>query len=151
MKRVAFALSLALSIAACSQAAPPQVKEAWTRDTVGGTANAAVFMRITSQTADRLVSASTPAARKTDLMTMASMGSGAGGVMEMRYLKGIDIPANTPVTLNAGGLHVWLADLTQPLRAGQSFPLTLRFEKAGERHVTVSVIAPSAPPPMPGM
>lgn len=151
MKRFALALSLALSMTACARPAPPAVKEAWTRDTVGGTANAAVFMRITSQTADRLVSASTPAAKKTDLMTMSGNGPGGNGVMEMKYLTGIDIPANTPVSLNASGLHVWLAGLNQPLKAGQSFPLTLRFEKAGERQVTVTVIAPAAAAPMPGM
>jgi len=51
------------------------------------------------------------------------------------------------VSLNPMGLHVWLVDLTQPLKAGQSFPLTLKFEKAGERQVTVSVIEPAATPP----
>ena len=147
MKRFAFALLLALPVMACVQAAPPEVKDAWTRDTVGGTANAAVFMTITSQTPDRLVSASTPVAKKTDLMTMA----GGSGAMEMQYLKGIDIPAGKPVSLNATGLHVWLADLNQPLSAGQSFPLTLKFEKAGERQVTVSIIKPAAAPPMSGM
>ena len=39
----------------------------------------------------------------------------------------------------------------QPLKAGESFPLTLEFEKAGKREVTVSVIAPAAPAPMAGM
>ncbi len=144
MGRLALALLLVVPITACSQAAPPAVKDAWTRDTVGGTANAAVFMTITSQAPDRLVSASTPVAKKTDLMTMA----GGSSAMEMTYVKGIDLPANTPVSLNSSGLHVWLADLNQPLKAGQSFPLTLKFEKAGERQVTVSVIKPAAAPPM---
>jgi copper(I)-binding protein len=71
--------------------------------------------------------------------------------MEMKYVQGIDLPAGTPVSLNSGGLHVWLADLNQPLKAGQSFPLTLKFEKAGERKVVVSVIKPAAAPPMSGM
>ena len=104
-------------------------------------------MTITSERADRLVRASTPIAKKIDLMTI-SEGNGA---MEMKYLKGIDIPANKPVSLNSGGLHVWLADLKQPLRAGQTFPLFLKFEKAGQRQVTVSVISPASAPPMSGM
>jgi copper(I)-binding protein len=140
-------LLLSLPVAACVQAAPPEVKDVWTRDTVGGTANAAVFMTITSQTPDRLVSASTPVAKKTDLMTMA----GGSGAMEMKYLEGIDIPAGKPVSLNATGLHVWLAGLNQPLSAGQTFPLTLKFEKAGERQVIVSIIKPAAAAPMSGM
>ena len=147
MRRLALALLLLLPITACGQPVPPEVKDVWTRDSVGGRANAAVFMTIRSQTPDRLIAASAPVAQRTDLMTMTS-GSGAMG---MRYVDGIDIPAGTPVSLNPTGLHVWLADLNQPLRAGQSFPLTLEFENAGRRQVTVSVIGPAAAPPVSGM
>jgi copper(I)-binding protein len=132
---------------ACQQAAPLEVKEVWARDTVGSTANAAVYMTITSPAADRLIGASAPVAKKTDLMTM----EGGSSAMGMKYLEAIDIPAGKPVSLNPRGLHVWLAVLNAPLKAGQSFPLTLRFEKAGERQVTVSVIKPAEAPPMPGM
>lgn len=147
MGRSVFALALLLPVTACQQAAPVEVKAVWARDTVGGTASAAVYMTITSPTADRLVGASTAVAAKTDLMTMTS----AGGAMGMDYVQAIDLPAGKPVSLNSTGLHVWLAALKQPLKAGQSFPLTLKFEKAGEREVTVSVIEPAAAPPMPGM
>ena len=147
MRRLAFALFLLFPVVACVQPAPLEVKDVWTRDTVGSTANAAVFMTISSPTPDRLIAASTPVAEKTDLMTMA----GGSGAMEMTYLEGIDIPADTPVSLNPSGLHVWLADLNQPLRAGQSFPLILEFEKAGQRRIIVSVISPAAAPPMSGM
>jgi len=140
-------LFLTLPVAACQQAAPLEVNNVWARDTVGGTANAAVFMTIASPTADRLVSAYAPVAKKTDLMTM----EGGSGAMTMQYLDGIDIPANTPVSLNPTGLHVWLADLNQPLKAGQTYPLTLKFEKAGARQVTISVIKPAEAPPMSSM
>lgn len=147
MRRSAFALFLLLPVMACQQAAPPDVKDVWTRATAGSAANAAVYMTIRSQTPDRLIAASTPAAKKTDLMTM----TGEGGAMGMKYLTAIDIPAGQPVSLDSSGLHVWLAGLAQPLEAGRTFPLTLRFEKAGDRQVTVTVIAPAAMPPMPGM
>ena len=147
MGRSLFALSMMLPLMACQQAAPLEVKEVWARDTIGGTANGAVYMTIVSPLADRLVSAATPIAAKTDLMTMTT----ANGTMGMNYLQAIDIPAGKPVSLNATGLHVWLAGLKQPLKAGQSFPLTLTFEKAGTRQVTVSVVAAAAPSPMPGM
>ena len=136
-------LSLTLVLASCSQPSALEVKDPWARDTVGSVANAAVFMTIVSPGADRLIAASTPAAGKTDLMTM---GRG-GNVMEMKYLQAIDIPADKPVSLNPGGLHVWLAELKQPLKAGETFPLDLRFEKAGERRVNVTVVKPSDPPP----
>jgi len=119
----------------------------WARGTAGSSVNAAVFMTITSQNPDRLIAASTPVATKTDLMTI----EGGSSATEMAYLKTIDIPANKPVSLNPGGLHVWLAGLKRPLKAGEAFPLTLTFEKAGRREVTVSVQKPGAAPPMPGM
>ena len=74
VKRLALA-SLIVPLLSCSQPAQLEVKDPWTRDTVGSVANAAIFMSITSPTEDRLVSASTPAARKTDLMTMVAAGT----------------------------------------------------------------------------
>ncbi len=144
--RQAFALFLSVPLAACGQPAPLEVKDVWARDTVGRKANAAVFMTITSPTPDRLIAASAPVAKKTDLMTM----EGGSSAMAMKYLKAIDIPADKPVSLNPSGLHVWLADLNRPLSAGQSFPLALDFEKAGRHRVVVTVIEPAAAPPMSG-
>jgi len=119
------------------------VQAAWARDTVGPTANAAVFMKMRSGAADRLISASAPVANKADLMTF----EGGMGAMRMRYVAGVDIPANDPVSLDPNGLHVWLSALKAPLRQGQTFPLSLRFKNAGERRVIVKVIGPSATPP----
>ncbi len=147
MKRLAFALALGLALAACGQPARPEIRNVWTRDTVGNTANAAVFMTIRSSTADRLVAASTPVARQTDLMTM----KGGSNAMSMDYVEAIDIPANTPVYLDPAGLHVWLAGLNQPLKNGESFPLTLEFEKSGKREVRVAIIGPASPAPTSGM
>jgi copper(I)-binding protein len=146
VKQLALALVLLFPVAACEQPAGVEVEHAWTRDTVGSTANAAVFLTITSPTPDRIIAASAPVANKTDLMTKET----AGGTMAMAYLEDIDIPANQPVSLDASGLHVWLADLKQPLKAGQIFPLVLEFEKGGKHRVDVSVIAPAAAPPMSG-
>ena len=140
MKR--FVAFLAVGLLTSCQAAELEIKDAWARATVGGTANAAVFMTISSGTPDRLLGAASPLAGKTDLMTMTS----ANGAMSMDYLKSIEVPGGNPVSLNPTGLHVWLADLKRPLKAGERIPVTLRFENAGERQVSVAVIAPSAPP-----
>lgn len=148
MRGLASALLLLLPIAACApQPAPLEVNDVWTRATVGGVTNAAVFMKITSPAADRLIGASSAVAAETDLMSMQA----DGGAMGMVYVADIDIPANEPVSLDPRGLHVWLAGLSAPLEAGQTFPLVLHFEKAGEREVIVSIIAPTAAPPKPEM
>ncbi|MEJ0061482.1 MAG: copper chaperone PCu(A)C [Terricaulis sp.] len=132
---------------ACGQPAGLKVENVWTRDTIGSSANAAVYMTITAPAADRLIAASSPVANRTDLMTMEGGASATG----MAYVEAIDLPANTAVSLAPSGLHVWLADLKQPLTAGQTFPLVLEFENAGQREVIVSVIAPNAMAPMSGM
>jgi copper(I)-binding protein len=147
MRKFALALALLLPAVALAQPARAEMKDIWARDTVGSTANAAVYMTIISPAPDRLLAASTPAANKTDLMTM----QGGSSAMEMKYLKAIEIPANKPVSLNPTGLHVWLTGLNHPLVAGQTFPLTLTFEKAGQRTITVPIIKPGAPAPMAGM
>ena len=144
MLRSAFALLLVAALAACGKPPRLEVDDAWTRASAGSAENAAVFMTIRSGTPDRLIGASTTAANKTDLMTMES----DEGAMSMKYLDAIDIPANQPVSLDPTGLHVWLAGLDEPLRAGQTFALILEFEKAGEQRVEVTVIEPAAPPPM---
>src|SRR5262249_1941298 len=79
--------------------------------------------------------ASTPVAKKAGLHTMTMEGS----VMKMRPLSGIDVPANQPVTLKPGGMHIMLEGLNEPLQAGKSFPLTLNFEKAGQKQIEVAV------------
>ena len=53
--------------------------------------------------------------------------------MKMRQVDAVPLPAGQAVTLSPGGYHIMLVDLKAPLVAGQSFPLTLTFEKAGTR------------------
>jgi hypothetical protein len=72
-----------------------------------------------------------------------------GDVMRMRQIDGIDLPAGGMVELKPGGFHLMFMELKAPLQAGTRFPLTLRFEKAGELAVTVAVETPGAPASVP--
>ena len=129
------ALALAVAgVAALAQAAP-KVEDAWARPTVAGQGGGGGFLKITSASADRLVAASAPVSKTVELHTMQMDGD----VMRMRQVPAIDIPAGQTVELKPGGLHVMFIGLTQTLKDGSSFPLTLRFEKAGEVKVEVKV------------
>jgi hypothetical protein len=135
-------------VAAVASAQPGglAVDNAWARATPGKSTTGAAYVTIRSPTSDRLVAASTPVADKAELHTMSMSGM----VMKMRPVSGVDIPAGQPVTLAPGGLHIMLMGLKKPLKAGQSFPLTLIFDKAGKRTVDVAVEKVGATGPAPG-
>ena len=142
-KFVALVVSLVVASAALAQTNQLEVSNAWARATPGKAENGAAYLTIQSPTPDRLLSVSAPVAKKAELHTMSMEGM----VMKMRPLANLDIPAGQPVTLKPGGEHVMLLGLDAPLREGQSFPLTLTFEKAGTRTVTVAIEKPGAAGP----
>jgi copper(I)-binding protein len=129
-----------------AEANPPRsgdlmIEAPWTR-AAGANGNGAGFMRITNRGTepDRLVSATTDAARVIELHTHIH----DGGVMRMRPVPDIPIPPGATVTLQPGGLHVMLIGLTAPLAQGTRVPLTLRFARAGEVRVMLDVQAAGA-------
>ncbi|MBL8702855.1 MAG: copper chaperone PCu(A)C [Alphaproteobacteria bacterium] len=141
---VAFGLALGLVLAGPGGAAGAEFNAGTMRvhtpvafSTPAAARNGAAYliMQNRGSAADRLMSASTPAAARVELHSTVT----EGGVMKMRPLTAIDIPAGGTVRLQRGGQHVMLLDLREPLKAGASFPLTLVFEKAGALEVTVNV------------
>jgi len=91
-------------------------------------------------TSDRLIGAASPVAGGAELHEMAM----DGGVMKMRAIGAMDVPAGGKLELKPGGLHVMMVDLKQPLKPGDKLPLTLTFEKAGSIVVSVDVEAMGA-------
>jgi copper(I)-binding protein len=109
------------------------------RFTVAGQTAGGGFMKLVNNgAADRLLSASAPVCDRVEMHTMRMEGD----VMRMRQLETIELPASKTVELKPGGLHLMLVGLKAPLKAGERFPLTLRFEKAGEVTVEVAIEAP---------
>ncbi len=71
----------------------------------------------------------------------------SGGVMRMREVADIALQPGEPVNMRpGGGLHIMLIGLKQPLREGDSFPMTLEFERGGTTEVKVVVQVPKARP-----
>lgn len=95
------------------------------------------YLKLANQgaAADRLLSASSPAAAAVEMHSMAMEGD----VMKMRQVDAIELPAGATVELKPGGYHLMLTGLKGPLKAGDKLPLTLKFAKAGEVVVTVNV------------
>jgi copper(I)-binding protein len=67
------------------------------------------------------------------------------GVMRMRMVDEIAIAPGQPIKMRPGqGLHFMLIELKQALREGQTFPMTLEFERGGKAEVRVVVQVPKA-------
>ncbi|MFA7822618.1 copper chaperone PCu(A)C [Aeromonas dhakensis] len=109
----------------------------WSREMppVAPTAAAYFVVHNKGSEADRLLSVSTPVAGKAELHEHVH----ADGVMKMQQVQDVVIPAGGEVKFEPMGYHVMLFDLKQQAKAGERFPLTLNFEKAGKVDVEVAV------------
>jgi copper(I)-binding protein len=118
------------------------VEGPWARASAGPAMAGAAYMTLNNAGAndDRLVAASTTVSNKAELHTHIREGD----IMRMRPVDAIDVPAGDVATLAPGGYHVMLIGLHQPLKEGETFPLTLTFEKAGEVTVEVTVMGAGA-------
>ena len=112
----------------------------WSRPLPAVSPNGAAYMTLVNKGSapDRLLSVSTPAARRAEIHAHTM----EGGMMKMRPLDHIDIVPGEPSVLQPGGLHVMLMGLKEPLVEGKSFALTLNFERAGAVEVTVVIAEP---------
>ena len=130
----AIALCAATSIyAADAQIGNLSIDDAWAKSGQVGPVPSAAFMVIKNKGgADKLVSANCDCAKSTELHNVKMID----GAMKMYKVDAMDVPANGDLTLKSGSYHIMLIGLTRPLVAGETVPLKLKFEKAGE--VTVS-------------
>lgn len=112
----------------------------YARATAPGQPAGGGYLKLENQgrTADRLLSASADVSASVELHMMKMEGD----VMRMRQVDAIDVPAGQTVELKPGGWHVMFIGLKAPLKAGDRFPMTLKFDKAGEVKVDVVVQTP---------
>ena len=113
------------------------VEAPWARASAGAARAGAAYLRIANVGAedDRLIGVSAPVAERVELHTHIM----SDGVMRMRRVDVVAVPGGKSVELKPGGRHVMLIGLRAPLKEGETFPLTLTFDKAGTITVTVAV------------
>ena len=114
-----------------------QVRHPWARATPPGAKVAGAFLEIrnSGKQRDRLLSAATPVAARVEMHVTEREGE----VLRMRQVKSFDVPGGSRLELKPGAHHLMLVDPHHPLKKGERFPLTLRFERAGEIEVSVEV------------
>jgi periplasmic copper chaperone A len=155
MRRSSLGLATCLALAALSAMAPAALSHGftagkqgeivighpWARATAPGTTNGAAYMALKNQgtTDDRLLTASTPIATKTDIHEHRM----DQGMMMMRPVQGgLELKAGAAADFSPGQYHLMLIGLKEPLRQGSTFPMTLTFAKAGSIVVHVLVQGP---------
>ncbi len=134
---VAAVAAVALLVGRGAESGPPslQVTSAYVTE---GDEMAAAYVTVENRGgADRLLGASTPAADRVTLHETVE----EGGLLWMRELDGLDVPAGRALVLEPGVAHLMLEELPRSLRAGQRVPLTLRFERSGHIVVEATVVA----------
>ena len=102
---------------------------AWVRATVPGQSVAGAYLDITAGTPAALVAVDSSVARKAELHMMSM----DGGVMKMRPVGKIELPARQTVSLKPGGYHIMLIDIKRELKAGERVLLKLTLQ--GDRGV----------------
>ena len=120
---------LGLAVFSVPALAEVTVKDSWVRGTTPAQKATGAFMEITSSEAAALLSASSPVAGVVEIHTMKM----EDGVMKMRALPKLDLPAGKAVKLAPGGNHVMLMDLRQQMKKGDVVPITLKIEGADKK------------------
>jgi copper(I)-binding protein len=149
MKISALIALSALAISASAFAAPAakvKATEAWCRPAPAGALAGGCYVTLTASADDRLIAVETTAADHGEIHSMSM----DGGVMRMRKLDGLALPAGKVVALKPGGEHLMLISPKVAFKDGAKIPMILKFEKAAPVKVEAAVRL-SSTPSMPGM
>lgn len=118
-------------------AAEIEVIGAWGHATAPGQDSASLDLHILSEHASSLVGVSSPVAKSAEIHVMYE----EAGVMKMREVKSLALPAGKVTDLSLIHHHLMLIGLTAPLKAGESIPLTLTCKLANGELVKVETKA----------
>jgi periplasmic copper chaperone A len=115
-----------------------EIHDAWARASLGQMRSGAAYLtlEVTGDRVERLIAAASPIAEKATLHTHVMDGD----IARMRPVAAIEIAPGAPTVLEPGGLHIMLSGLERRLVEGETFPLSLTFERAGTVAIEVPII-----------
>lgn len=113
------------------------VEQPFARATPKGAKTGAAYMTLVNNGAssDRLVGATTPVADTVQFHKETE----ENGVSRMREVHNVDLEPGAKIVFKPGEMHMMIVGLKQSLVRGQTFPLALQFEKAGNIEVTIPI------------
>lgn len=135
----AFLLPACLAQAHQYNAGSLRISHPWSMELPPNAPAIAAYFTIENQgdAADRLLSVDTPIAGQAQLHEHVE----TNGLMKMQQVQTVEVAPNAKVSFAPMAYHVMLLDVKDrsKLVAGERFPLTLHFEKAGDVEVQVMV------------
>ncbi|WP_310329186.1 copper chaperone PCu(A)C [Roseateles asaccharophilus] len=134
MRHLLIATALSAGFAAHAQV---KVDDPWVRATVAPQKATGAFMQLMSAKAAKVVAASSPVADMVEIHEMKM----DDGVMKMRAVDALALPAGQAVALKPGSYHVMLMGLKGQIKAGDTVPLTLTVEGEDKQRSTVEIKA----------
>ena len=128
-------------LAACDrtpQTAPAvTIADAWCRAAPAGAPTGGCYVTLTASADDKLVGVETTAAERAEIHSMDM----TDGVMRMRKLDDLALPAGKAVMLSPGAEHLMIIAPKATLAEGGAVPLTFKFAKAPAQSVEAPIRA----------
>ena len=143
MKKTALCLQLFITTCLLALSAMAQAEvalsDAWVRATNPGQAVGAAYVTLKSKEPVTLVYVETERAGSVEMHSMTMNN----GIMKMRSMEELPVPAGQTVKLAPGGLHLMLFELASPLKVGEQVKFRLCFKdkqgKITDQFVTMPV------------
>ncbi len=141
LKKLVFCFFTLLSLPAFSENSVlegVEISQGHIRETIPGTSISSAYLTIrnTHQQALKLIAVTSKVSPRLELHQHSMTES---GMMKMRQVPYIMIPANSEVTLEPSGLHIMIFELTKGLMAGEQVPLNFIFENQKVVNITLPV------------
>lgn len=114
------------------------IKEPWARATVPAQKVAGGYMQLTSTTDVKLLKLSSTIADHVELHESSMVN----GVMKMRYVEKLQIPAGKLVEFKPGGYHIMFIGLKKQLVGGDKVPLKLLFADHANKEQSFEIFLP---------
>lgn len=118
-----------------------KIDKARVRATAPGQSTAMADLTLRSEKIALLMGVSSPVAESVELHLMTH----DNGMMKMREVQEIALPAGRAVNLSEEGYHLMLINLKAPIQEGSSVPLTLKIQLADKKIISVTTVAEVKP------
>jgi len=132
-------LAAPIALASCGQPAQLYVDQAWIRLNPGGEGPAAGYMRIHGgEEPVKLLRVTSEGAMRIELHESVQ----ENGMMKMKPLESVDVPAKGEVKFAPGGKHLMIFDINPAMRESGKLSMTMLFSD-GQRLIVDAPIQPA--------